>query len=271
MQKQLEPLNQMKTCIKCGQVKHLDEFCKGKNICKNCRKQYAKAYFQTHKEEAREYRRNHREQEAKRKKKYYLDHKEYITKQLKEYRQTHKKEAAEYRRDHRGEAKEYAKKYYLVHREQEIKRVKKYYLVHREQEIKRMKQYYQDHKEEINERAKQYNQDHKEELQQWRKDHYQARREEELERVKEYNQTTEGKATKLKCYAKRCRDLGFNSLNESFPGSVWHHINNEDVVAIQEEVHLKFIGISREKHRRLVLEYYGSLENMINFQSQITK
>ena len=61
----------------------------------------------------------------------------------------------------------------------------------------------------------------------------------------------------------RRRQLGFNKLNKPFCDSVWHHINDKDVVAIPKKIHIKFAHVTREKHRKLILSYYKNIENMI--------
>lgn len=59
---------------------------------------------------------------------------------------------------------------------------------------------------------------------------------------------------------KRKRELGYNPLNEKFPGSVGHHINRNDVVFIPEGLH-KSISHSQnnlesmEKINTLAIEY----------------
>lgn len=61
----------------------------------------------------------------------------------------------------------------------------------------------------------------------------------------------------------RRRKMGFNKLNNRFFDSCWHHINNNDVVAIPKRIHEKFSSNSNVKHRELIMNYYGSLENML--------
>ena len=70
----------------------------------------------------------------------------------------------------------------------------------------------------------------------------------------------------------RRRKMGFNKLNNKFNESVWHHINNNDVVAIPKSIHEKFSSNSTEKHRELIINYYGSLENMLkNLPAPLTQ
>jgi len=59
------------------------------------------------------------------------------------------------------------------------------------------------------------------------------------------------------------RGLGFNPLNTWFPGSCQHHINDNDVVFISESIHRKLCSKNVGIHRQKILEYYGSLKNMI--------
>ena len=54
------------------------------------------------------------------------------------------------------------------------------------------------------------------------------------------------------------RQLGFIPLNEPFPGSVAHHIDNEHVLYIPEDIHKKCTYPNREEHRRRVNEFIQS-------------
>lgn len=78
-----------------------------------------------------------------------------------------------------------------------------------------------------------------------------------------YKTTKKGKLNSRRYYTKRRRKMGFNPLNGAFEGSVWHHVNDVDVVAIPESVHRRLGRSDAELHRKLILEYYGSLEAMI--------
>lgn len=69
----------------------------------------------------------------------------------------------------------------------------------------------------------------------------------------------------LEYFSKRSarqRGLGFNPLNKFFPGCHWHHINDQNVVAIPGYIHMMYECSNAGEHRRLVLEHYGSIENM---------
>jgi hypothetical protein len=69
----------------------------------------------------------------------------------------------------------------------------------------------------------------------------------------------------------RRRKMGFNKLNNRFNESVWHHINNDDVVAIPKSIHEKFSSNSTGKHRELIMNYYCSLENMLKNLTPLTQ
>lgn len=209
--------------------------------------EYNKEYHQTHKAEAKKYRQ---------------DHKEKITKYNKEYHQTHKEQAAKwrkkYRQDHKEQLAKYDKEYNQIHQKKKVRQRKERYQTHK----KEAKEYYQSHREQIAKRSKEYRQSHKKEANSYQRSH----RKQITKNQKKYTQTDKGKVVHNRTQAKRYRDLGFNPLNKPFSGSVWHHINDRDVVAIPKEVHLKFYASSnRTRHRRLIWQYYGrSLENMMN-------
>jgi len=74
------------------------------------------------------------------------------------------------------------------------------------------------------------------------------------EHMKEYRKTDVYKKAQKKCMKnyrktdvykdsikrgcmKRKRNLGFNPLNRPFFGSVGHHINNNDIIYMPEEIH----------------------------------
>ena len=57
------------------------------------------------------------------------------------------------------------------------------------------------------------------------------------EHLHDYAQSPKGKLVHAKAKARRCRELGFNPINEPFPGSEAHHINKNDVIYILVELH----------------------------------
>jgi len=78
-----------------------------------------------------------------------------------------------------------------------------------------------------------------------------------------YRKTPKAKYLKKIRNIKREKGLGFIPLNKPFPGSVAHHVDNQHVVHIPELIHIMGNNGTREQHRQIILEYYGSLENMI--------
>ena len=55
--------------------------------------------------------------------------------------------------------------------------------------------------------------------------------------------------------AKRKRDLGYDLLMPLEEGEVGHHITNEDIIGIPKEVHVRFSGLKRQKHRTFILQW----------------
>jgi hypothetical protein len=104
-----------KKCIKCGNIKPIDEFSKRKdsedghrNQCKKCRKQYHKQYSKENKEHIKQYHKRYREKNK--------EHKKQLDKQ---YRENNKESIKQWCREN----KEYFKQYY-----QNNKQKKKQYL-----------------------------------------------------------------------------------------------------------------------------------------------
>ena len=111
--------------------------------------------------------------------------------------------------------------------------------------------YRKEHSKEIKESDKKYRESHSEEikeyLKQWRLENPEYLKEynknwllEHLDCVKEYKKnwwlTDNGMLCKKNAIDKR-RDLGFIPLNNHFDGGVWHHIDEEHVICIPEELH----------------------------------
>lgn len=57
---------------------------------------------------------------------------------------------------------------------------------------------------------------------------------------------------KHKKHCKHHRKLGYNTLNERFDGSVGHHIDDDTVIFIPEDLHLKCMYPDKDIHRSLV-------------------
>ena len=63
-----------------------------------------------------------------------------------------------------------------------------------------------------------------------------------------------------KNHAKRKRNLGFEPINEHFEGGVWHHINENDVICMPEELHRSVYhvlatGVGMEEINDLAMEF----------------
>ena len=112
----------MKTCIKCGETKPIDEFSKVRNVCKICRSQYDKECYLKNKEKrlkyAKEYQLKNKEKIREYDKEYHLKNKEKRNKRKKkEYRLKNKEEIKEYYQKNKEKRLKYAKEYYLRNKE----------------------------------------------------------------------------------------------------------------------------------------------------------
>jgi len=132
--------------------------------------------------------------------------------------------------------------------------------------------YYQRNREQILEQGHKYRETHKKEIAKYKKVHKEEKvkyRIKNRKQIAKYNHQwyLNHKEETRRRDSKR-RDLGYNPLNKWFEGAVSHHINNTDVVFIPREIHQKFSDILVEKHRNAILNYYGSIERMINNNPQ---
>ena len=91
-----------KICTKCGEFKSYSEFYKDKHKkygyksqCKQCVNENHKQYYESHKEERKEYLKQYRD-----------SHKEEIKEKSKQYRDSHKEEIKEYQKQYRDSHKE---------------------------------------------------------------------------------------------------------------------------------------------------------------------
>lgn len=220
------------------------------------KREYDKRYYEKNLE---------RIKEKQRKK--YINNRERYLKYQKEYRGKNIEKVKEYREKYYKEnlekIKEYNKEYRGKNPEKVKKGKRKEYIKNREKYLKHSKEYRKTHKEEVRQWGKEWRRENSERIKKYRETHSEEIRIHKKEYSARYNKTKKGKIAQAK-RKMRYRELKFNPLNELFENSVWHHINDVDVVAIPEEVHLKTKYPNREIHRKLVLEYYGSIENMIN-------
>ena len=162
-----------------------------------------------------------REDEKKRSRKYYLEHKNKMKKQSKQWREDHP---------------EYMKQYLIEHKEEKAEYDKQRCIDHKEDRAEYNKQWYKDHREEKNRRSKQYDLVHREEKAEYNKQRYLNNCEELKKFTKQYRQSPEGKITQQRHSFKR-RDLGFIPLNKYFEGSEAHHISENFIIYIPYEIH----------------------------------
>lgn len=103
-------------------------------------------------------------------------------------------------------------------------------------------------------KCRKYSRRHREEL----SDYNITRRpnkEKNLERGKQWAKTERGRQLRLKNQHIRERNLGFNILCENIldESFTWHHIDNENVIAVPRDLHELFTrGKDVEKHRGLL-------------------
>jgi hypothetical protein len=126
----------MKTCSKCGAVKPVEAFRKGRAQCKECVASYNTAYC------ARYYSKNRDELLAKQA--------EYRSQHIEEIRERDVKYAAK----HREKIQEYSAKYYSEHEEKTRAQAKKWYYENYERARQTRAQYHQAHLEKDNARSK---------------------------------------------------------------------------------------------------------------------
>ena len=130
------------------------------------------------------------------------------------------------------------RKYYESHKKQ----IKQYRIKNKERIAKQRKQYYNKNKERILKQNKEYRVKNKEKIRTM---------------VKKYQSSKSGKIAKGRVYAKRKRNLGFNILYKNpFSDLVlieYHHINNNDVVALPRGLHKIYSGYGTKAHRELCM------------------
>jgi len=102
------------------------------------------------------------------------------------------------------------------------------------------------------EAARRYNSTHKEQKREWNRNHKKIYGNSSSKKWK-LEHPEEWRLSRLKTKTKRKRELGFIPINKKFPGSVAHHLDNNYVIYIPEELHRKFYHPNRELHRLLVL------------------
>ena len=146
-----------------------------------------------------------------------------------------------------------------------------YYHLHKERINEYNKKYYKEHKEQINKQHKRYYQEHKKAIKKYTKKWYEKNRDRLIIQSIKYNKKHRDSCSKSikkwqsknpekvrlynrKTKNKRKRELGYIELNEKTYGTVGHHIDNNHVLYIPEEIHRQCNHPDRETHRKLVLE-----------------
>jgi len=188
-----------------------------------------------------------------RRKQYYIDHKEEMTKRNKIYREKHK---------------------------DILKMKNKQYRLKNAEKIKKRKwEYYRKNKDTINlarrEKSREYMRK-KRQTPEWKAyqkeynknydfiSYYNMNKERVTNIIKKYNQTEKGKVRARRARDKR-RFLGYNKLYENiFDEEVdWHHINNNDIIAIPRDLHQlylnKNVSIHRENMKSILIQFYPFL------------
>jgi hypothetical protein len=132
-----------------------------------------------------------------------------------------------------------------------------YYTKNKEICSLKFKNWYNKNKEWMREYKQQYNKSHKNELREWNKYYYNLHKEDVKNRVNEWRMKHPEKVSEQNSIR---RNMGFNILIQNpFPDSIkihWHHINDNDVIPIQKEIHsFCYTGRDKNKHKELVNEW----------------
>jgi len=126
----MKQYNVVKKCTKCKQDKAAEDFCKNQVWCKECRKEYDKAYYKQNREKIKE--------------------------QTKAYRKQNTEKIKEYRKAYRKQNTEKIKAYYEQNREKINKQQKAWYQQNAEKLKERGKAYYEQNREQMKAYVKAY-------------------------------------------------------------------------------------------------------------------
>ena len=157
--------------------------------------------------------------------------------------------------------KGYYKDYYWKNHDKLLKYKRAYRKKHLKNANDETQRWREKNPQKIKDYSKKYYDKHKEVL----LEKTQAWREENIEHIKQYShkyyQTDKGKDVAAKTRNKRRRNFGFNKpFPNPFADSVtviWHHINNNNVVAIPKDLHKYFNRFHRENMQYIVNQIYG--------------
>jgi hypothetical protein len=122
--------NVVKKCNKCKQDKAAEDFCKGRPECKECRKEYKKAYYEQNREKIKERKKAYRKQNAEkikeRMKAYYEQNAEKIKKYGKAWREQNAEKIKERHKAYREQNREKIKERKKAYRKQNAEKIKDY-------------------------------------------------------------------------------------------------------------------------------------------------
>ena len=155
-----------------------------------------------------------------------------------------------------------SRKYNAIHREEINFKYREYYKIHndvkhKQRKAKEFQIRYQKNKGLYKARSRNYRKENIEMIRERERNYYKANREKLLKRVKDYRKTEKGKTSQRKNDAKR-RKFGFdiiakfNSCKILSP-TVYHHLNNNDVIEVSQWLHIKVSNPNVELHRKKVL------------------
>ena len=182
--------------------------------------------------------------------KYYrINNKEKIKIYNKNYRKSHNEVILIYRQTHKKEHLNHSKNYYLNHKDKSKQWQKDYYEKNKEYILERNKIYRQNHKKELESIYKKYAEDHKEEIKQY---------------MKEYRKTEQWKLRDANHHDKRKRNLNSNLLIENIidEKSERHHIDDDNIVFIPEDLHKLYPGYHITEHRFMCNQIAEQLYNI---------
>jgi len=204
-----------------------------------------------------------------------------ILKRNKKWREQNKDKVIEYdgKRCKTEKRKALSRKMHQEHKEERLKKQREYHWTHRKEILERQRNRFTEHREENKESCRRYYKQNKEKLNKQNKERHKINREHNiksmrkyLEKNKEtiyeqnriYRKTESGKKAMAKHYNKRKRELGFNILfeNEIIEEIDWHHVNNEDVVAVPRDLHTLYGGgngntdIHRQNLEPIIIQLY---------------
>jgi len=234
--------NVVKTCSKCKQNKAAEDFNKGRPECKECQKEYKKAYYEQNREKIKErkkaYRKQNSEKIKEQKKAYYEQNAE----KLKEYQKAYRKQNPEkikertkaYRKQNREKIKERKKAY----RKQNAEKIKEQGKAYYEQNREKIKAWREQNAEKIKERHKAYREQNREKIKE-RKKAYRKQNAEKLKgQMKAYHKQNRDKA-RIYQRNKRKTDPNFRLAN-NLRGRVRQALNGKS----KSKNTLKLLGCS---------------------------